>query len=76
MLKGPPEPTLIQRANSYSDFHHVSRADMIEEANNVKLKSNQELSTLNSNWEQPLVHDWYESGFEDDLLDASQEEFM
>jgi hypothetical protein len=73
VLKGPPEATLARRAKSYSDFYDVAvsylgRAPQVEKPRDVF--ENSEVRTGTS-----IVENQYEE-CEDDLLDASQEEYQ
>ncbi|KAI1757497.1 Sec34-like family protein [Xylaria castorea] len=78
---GPPEPTLLPRAKSYSDFYHVVRAQLSKDAAKKKRRRNKEkgwdalmianpednLQTRKSPPSRPL---------DAALVDASQQEYI
>ncbi|RYC65900.1 hypothetical protein CHU98_g309 [Xylaria longipes] len=78
---GPPEPTLLPRAKSYSDFYHVVRAQLSKDAAKKKRRRNREkgldalmianpedsLQTRNSPPSRPM---------DAALVDASQQEYI
>lgn len=72
-LKGPPEATLARRAKSYSDFYEVAMNCLNKEAKIEKPKD--VLETLEHRREGISLGLQFEA-LEDDLLDASQEEYQ
>lgn len=66
-IHGPPKPTLVPRAKSYSDFHELGDAKGSE-----KLRDVFELP-VSSNQQVPFMAGYED--FEEELLDASQEEY-
>jgi hypothetical protein len=72
-LKGPPEATLARRAKSYSNFYEVAVNYLNEEAKAEKPKD--VLDLFDSKVEGIPSRLCFED-LEDDLLDASQEEFQ
>ena len=72
-LKGPPQATLARRAKSYSDFYEVAMEYLKKEANQAKPKDVLETFGIKAG-KVPFTLDFEE--LEDDLLDASQEEYQ
>ncbi|TVY78118.1 Conserved oligomeric Golgi complex subunit [Lachnellula suecica] len=73
VLKGPPEATLARRAKSYSDFYDIAVSYL---GNEHKVEQPRDVfETLRSKGEDPAVNIRFEE-YEDDLLDASQEEYQ
>jgi hypothetical protein len=72
-LKGPPEATLVRRAKSYSDFYEVAMDYLKKEA--IRSKSKDVLETLGSGVKSVPFGLQFEE-LEDELLDASQEEYQ
>lgn len=71
-MKGPPEATLARRAKSYSDFYDVAVGYLKKET--LKAKPKDVLDTLwNETARVPTGLQFEE--LEDELLDASQEEY-
>lgn len=81
----PPEPTLVRRAASYSDFYHVVRAQLVKDG---QLRCKKKPGKKNTSWEalalqtekshnstprSPAIR-----GTEDDdeLLKDAQQEYM
>ncbi|KAI0097521.1 Sec34-like family protein [Nemania sp. FL0031] len=78
---GPPEPTLIPRAKSYSDFYHVVRAQLAKDATKKKRRrpKTRGLDALViTNPEDNLPPPKFSPSRSTDagLVDASQEEYM
>lgn len=71
---GPPEATLARRAKSYSDFYHVVRAQITKDAKKAKEERGAEM--LAPTMRGGLDFEKQFEGLEDDLLEASQEEFQ
>jgi hypothetical protein len=72
-LEGPPKATIAKRAKSYSDFYEIARNCLDKEAKTEKSKD--ALDTFESETERAPLNLRFEA-FEDDLLDASQEEYQ
>jgi hypothetical protein len=72
-LRGPPEATLARRAKSYSDFYEVVMDYLKKET--MKSKSKDVLETFGSG-EKSVPFGLQFEELEDELLDASQEEFQ
>ncbi|KAI0533974.1 Sec34-like family protein [Xylaria digitata] len=80
---GPPEPTLLPRAKSYSDFYHVVRAQLSKDAAKKKRRKNKDnnkgleaLMIANAD-ENPQTPKLPPSGSVDvELVNASQQEYM
>ena len=78
----PPEPTLVRRAKSYSSFYEVSQAQLSEDG----AKSRRKKRRKDHRWEalditQPestcrLDYESFLSTMDDELLGASQQEYM
>ena len=74
---GPPEATLIRRAQSYSDFHDAVKAVLGQDAS-VQEK---EKSRGHEEYEDTVIKteldfaDWY-NGLEQGLLDSSHNDYM
>jgi hypothetical protein len=73
VLKGPPEATLARRAKSYSDFYDVAVSYLGKEPKVQKPRD--VFESLEIKTGASTVENRYEE-FEDDLLDASQEEYQ
>jgi len=73
VLIGPPEATLARRAKSYSDFYDVAVSYLGKEPKVEKPRDVLENLEIRSG--ASTVQDQYEE-YEDDLLDASQEEYQ
>ncbi|TVY15469.1 Conserved oligomeric Golgi complex subunit 3 [Lachnellula arida] len=73
VLKGPPEATLARRAKSYSDFYDIAVSYLGKEPKIEKPRD--VFETLESEAANSSVENRYEQ-CEDDLLDASQEEYQ
>lgn len=72
-LKGPPQATLARRAKSYSDFYEAAMDYLKKEARHSKPED--VLETFDSKvGKVPFALQFEE--LEDDLLDASQEEYQ
>jgi hypothetical protein len=79
---GPPEPTLLPRARSYSDFYHVVRAQLSKDAAKKKRRKNKErgldaLLVLKPEdnirtHKSPLLM----KSIDAELVDASQQEYL
>lgn len=67
-LNGPPPATVARRAKSYSDFYTVVRAHLKKERALEKRKSREDIDT------ELALAEWY-GGVNDDLLEASHEEY-
>jgi conserved oligomeric Golgi complex subunit 3 len=72
-LKGPPEATLVRRAKSYSDFYEVAKDYLKKEA--MKSKPKDVLEMFGSGVKRIPFGMQFEE-LEDELLDASQEEYQ
>ncbi|KAI0870120.1 Sec34-like family protein [Hypoxylon argillaceum] len=78
---GPPEPTLIPRAKSYSDFYHVVRAQLSKDAGKKKRRKTKErgldalMITAPEDSLQPCKFPPSRSA-DAVLVDASQQEYM
>jgi hypothetical protein len=81
----PPEPTLIRRAASYSDFYHVVKAQLSKDVSPRKRNAPKK----NRRWEglalceksvgrlrQNEGLDPYQSALDESLLEASQEDYL
>lgn len=78
----PPEATVIRRASSYSDFYHVVQAQLSKDAKSKR----KVVDKKNRTWEAlmlPKSKDEVErqdqkdlSLYDDQLLDASQQEYL
>lgn len=73
ILKGPPEATLARRAKSYSDFYDIAVSYLGKESKVEKPRD--VFETLERNTEASSVEIHYED-CEEDILDASQEEYQ
>lgn len=65
---GPPPATVARRAKSYSDFYTVVRAHLKKEKGLERKKSRDNISN------ELEFAEWY-SGVNDELLEASHEEY-
>lgn len=65
---GPPLATVARRAKSYSDFYDVVRAHLKKEKEIERKKSQEDISN------ELEFAEWY-MGVEDELLDASHDEY-
>lgn len=72
-LKGPPQATLARRAKSYSDFYEVAMGFLKKEAMHSTPKD--VLDTFSDKIQTVPSEPQFEE-LEDDLLDASQEEYQ
>ena len=72
-LKGPPKATLARRAKSYSGFYKAAISYLGKEAGKEKPKD--VLEVFENGESQILFGDRYEE-YENDLLDASREEYQ
>ena len=72
-MKGPPKATLARRAKSYSDFYEVAIGFLNKEAKSEK--SRDDFEPLEKSLDNTLSETTFER-LEDDLLDASQEEYQ
>ncbi|KAL8996471.1 MAG: hypothetical protein Q9169_004021 [Polycauliona sp. 2 TL-2023] len=68
----PPKATLNRRAQSYSDFHDAAKAVLDRDTHPKKGKENGGYQDIKDDLE---FMDWYD-GMENDLLDASHEEYI
>ncbi|KAG6014081.1 hypothetical protein E4U43_006955 [Claviceps pusilla] len=81
----PPEPTLVRRAASYSDFYHVVRAQLVKDG---QLRRKKKPGKKNTSWEalelqtekshnptprSPAIRDAED---DDELLKDAQQEYM
>ncbi|KAJ8130664.1 hypothetical protein O1611_g2966 [Lasiodiplodia mahajangana] len=78
---GPPEPTLIPRAKSYSDFYHVVRAQLSKDApkkkrRRPKAKALDALMITDPEDSLPPPAFSPSRSTDAELIDASQEEYM
>jgi conserved oligomeric Golgi complex subunit 3 len=73
-LKGPPKATLARRAKSYSDFYEIAMDHLKKEARHSKPKDVHEVFTSKVGNVSFTTMRFEE--LEDDLLDASQEEYQ
>ena len=75
-LVGPPAATIARRAESYSDFHDAAVAQARKEKRVIKKRSlggsHQVKSLLQSN----LEHGAWQHDLQEELLDASHEEYQ
>ena len=70
-LNAPPKATLSRRAQSYSDFHYAITALLGGETS----KAQSDLIPIEKDIKSDLdFSDWYD-GLEDELLEASHEEY-
>ncbi|KAI4269387.1 MAG: hypothetical protein L6R38_007489 [Xanthoria sp. 2 TBL-2021] len=67
----PPKATLSRRAQSYSDFHDAAKTVLDRDVSPEKGKGNGSYEDIKDDLE---FMDWYD-GLENDLLDASHEEY-
>lgn len=74
-LNGPPEATLARRAKSYSDFYHVARDLIGKEARKEKNSLREVFKVVEHN-DYDLQFDFRYEEHEDNLLDASQEDYQ
>ena len=70
---GPPKASLTRRCQSYSDFHDAATVVLGRGANTSTRRHSQLRETSGIKTELEFV-DWYH-GLENDLLDASHEEY-
>ncbi|TGJ83107.1 hypothetical protein E0Z10_g5662 [Xylaria hypoxylon] len=78
---GPPEPTLLPRAKSYSDFYHVVRAQLSKDAAKKKRRKNRDKALdalMIANPEENLQTRTFPPSRSIDiaLVDASQQEYI
>ena len=71
-LDGPPPATLVKRAKSYSDFYEVALGYL---GNHTKEKPKDALEVL-ENGENHIPFETRFEEYENDLLDASQDEYQ
>jgi hypothetical protein len=71
----PPEATVARRAKSYSDFYHVARAQLTKEVKKMKKEERACVVTVGDMPKGLSFEKKYEA-LEDDLLDASREEYQ
>lgn len=65
---------MARRAKSYSDFYRVARAQLLKDSRNIKVKDKETASHevyKKKGYQFENIYDEHE----DELLDASQEEF-
>jgi len=72
-LKGPPKATLVKRAKSYSDFYDAAIGYLGKEDTEDMTKD--VFDVLENEKCQPPWKSGYEE-YEDEILDASQEEYQ
>jgi conserved oligomeric Golgi complex subunit 3 len=73
-VRSPPKATVARRAKSYSDFYRVARAQLLKDSRNIKVKDKGAGSPevyKKRGFQFENIYDEHE----DELLDASQEEF-
>ncbi|KAL8710472.1 MAG: hypothetical protein Q9220_004904 [cf. Caloplaca sp. 1 TL-2023] len=68
---GPPRATLTRRAQSYSDFHHAATAVLDQDITSIKARGRRSIENIQDDLG---FADWFDA-LEDDLLDASHEEY-
>lgn len=73
LSSGPPEATIARRAKSYSDFYDAATSYLTKETKGAKSKDNVEALVFKST---PRTRGVRFERLEDDLLDASHEEFQ
>lgn len=66
---------MARRAKSYSDFYHVVRAQLTKDCKKTK-QEYRDVETGTKTVKNGLKFERYYETMEDDLLDASQEEFQ
>jgi hypothetical protein len=71
----PPEATVVRRAKSYTDFYHVVRAQMTKELKKQREKERKAIK-IPGHHENIVGFEIEYETYEDELLDASQEEFQ
>ena len=74
MLKGPPKATVARRCQSYSDFHYAVKAIFSQEGRGLLRKPPHAKDETDIKTELDFA-DWYQD-LEQDLLDASHDEYM
>jgi hypothetical protein len=74
LIKSPPKATVARRAKSYSDFYRVARAQLLKDSRNMKVKDKEAATREVYKRKGFQFEDIYDT-HEDELLDASQEEF-
>jgi len=72
-MKGPPKATLARRAKSYSDFYEVAKDFLSKGAKTGKLQDG--LEPLEDKLSDTSLGNPFED-FEEDVLNASQEEYQ
>ncbi|CAG8982459.1 hypothetical protein HYALB_00009953 [Hymenoscyphus albidus] len=70
---GPPQATIARRAKSYSDFYEIALGHLKKEPE--KTKGSETAEFFDEKTENLFLENWYED-CEDDLLDASHEEYQ
>jgi conserved oligomeric Golgi complex subunit 3 len=73
-IKSPPKATVARRAKSYSDFYNVARAQLLKDSRNIKVKD-KEVTIREVYKRKRFQFENIYDAHEDELLDASQEEF-
>lgn len=83
--KSPPEPTIIRRAASYSDFYHVVRAQLTKDG---QLRRKKRSNKKERAWDALMLREGdtpdnkyavpppLEEDFEKQLLEESQQEYL
>ncbi len=74
-VKSPPQATVARRAKSYSDFYHVVRAHLTKEAKKIKEHERGSVMPVGAIKTGKDFETMY-AAYEDDLLDASQEDYQ
>jgi len=73
-IKSPPKATVARRAKSYSDFYRVARAQLLKDSRDIKVEDKEAANRevyKRKGFQFENIYDAHE----DELLDASQEEF-
>lgn len=73
-VKNPPQATVARRAKSYSDFYHVVRSHLTKEAKKIKEYERASVVPVGA-IKTGIDFEVMYGAYEDDLLDASQEEY-
>lgn len=71
----PPDATVSRRAKSYSDFYHVVRSQLAKDSKKLKNEHKDPFCGIQY-LQDELELDIQFDAYEEDLLDASQEEYM
>lgn len=75
--KNPPKATIARRAQSYSDFYHIARAQLKKDKAAAKLQERKHTrrgSQISSEVERLDSDDWYED-IADQLLETSHDKY-